>query len=246
MNPLLAVTDSHAVIDTHAINDWIAQANQALIRLPTFIDQVDWRVAIVLTCLGILSLLYGFKIFKAVITLYCAVVGASLGWWIAAQWLHQPAYWWVGALVGGAVLALVAWPLVNFFVGFWGAVAGGLLGYALARATGDPTVIWIAVLAGVVVCAILAIILLRLMIIVTTSVVGSYMLVVGAIVLLSLIDGVTKPLHQALNSKHYILPLVIFVPALLGVVLQLYQSEPGTKGGQGAKKSSGDQESDED
>ncbi len=224
------------------MNNWIAQANQALADLPQRIDQVDWRVAIVLAAVGLLSIFYGYKIFKAVITLYCAVVGASLGWWVAANWFHQPAFWWVGALAGGLVLGLIAWPLVNFFVGFWGAVAGGLLGYALARATGDPAVIAIAVIVGVVVCAILALVLLRLMIIVTTSVVGSYMLVVGLFVLLSLIHGVAKPLREAIlppHAKHYILPLVIFVPALIGVVLQLYQTESGGKGGKSAKKSSG-------
>lgn len=228
------------------MNHWIAQANQALADLPQHLDLVDWRVAIVLAAVGLLSILYGYKIFKAVITLYCAVVGLSLGWWITVNAIHQPAFWWVGALAGGIILGLIAWPLVNFFVGFWGAVAGGLLGYGLARATGDPAIIALAVLVGVVLCAILALVLLRLMIIVTTSVVGAYMLVTGLFVLLSLIHGVAKPLREGLlppHAKHYILPLAIFIPALLGVIVQLYQSEPASKG---AKKSSDDKDSDDE
>jgi Mg2+/Co2+ transporter CorB len=113
-------------------------------------------------------------------------------------------------------------------------VAGGLLGHVLVQAMGDPAITLIGVVVGVVLGAILALLIFRIMIILTTSVVGANMAVIGALALLLHVTSIAEPLRRWLGSTHYMLPLLVAVPAFVGVVYQLYRTEskgkkePGT------------------
>jgi len=174
--------------------------------------------------------LYGYRVFKGVVVIYSAVAGAAAGYWIAVAGCGRPDFWWIGLIGGGLLLAILAWPLVNFFVAVWGAVAGGVIGAAVTRATAGDWPMLLAVAIGVVVGAVLAVLIFRFMIVLTTSVLGSAMAVVGLVAILYHVAQIKSQLHPALMGRHYVLPLVVAGPALVGLVYQLYHSE-GRDGG---------------
>jgi len=212
-------------IDQAPVADWLAEANQWLSDLPDLVGEISLPVAVLLVPLGIVSLLYGFRIFKGMVVVYSSVAGAAAGWWLVTESLGRPDLWWVGLLVGAVLMAVLAWPLANVFVGIYGAVAGGLAGYAVTQAVGDQRTILIGVGVGVLLGAVLAAVVFRLMIILTTSVLGAHLAVIGVMVLLYRVDRVAGPLKQSFSERSYLLSLVVAVPALVGIVYQLRRSE---------------------
>jgi len=201
------------------------RAGQTLASLPQRIEHIDWYIAVLLIPLGVVSLLYGYRIFKGVVTVYSSVLGAIGGWWLTSTLLGQPGWAWLGALVGAAVMALLAWPLVRYFICFWGSVAGGLAGYAVAQTVGDGRAMLIGVAVGVVLGAVLAALVFRFMVILTTSVVGAHLAVFGLVALLYRVERVGAVLRDRLVASSILLPLVVAVPALFGLIYQIWRSE---------------------
>ncbi|NIA21038.1 MAG: DUF4203 domain-containing protein [Anaerolineaceae bacterium] len=222
MNDLLAQvpTDYRA-----QLQQLLDRAGAALASLPQWIEHIDWYIAVVLIPLGVVSLLYGYRIFKGVVTVYSSVLGAVGGWWLTSTLLGQPGWAWLGGLVGAAVMALLAWPLVRYFICFWGSVAGGLAGYAVAQVIGQGRAMLICVVIGVVLGALLAALVFRFMVILTTSVVGAHLAVFGLAALLYRVDRVGPALQGRFESSGILLPLVVAVPALFGLVYQIWRSE---------------------
>jgi len=207
------------------VKDWFAELNRLLAGLPNRIEQIDMFVAVLLVLLGVVSLLYGYRVFRGIVVVYSSVAGAALGYWLVVAGLKRPDLWWIGLIGGGMLLAVLAWPLVNFFVAAWGAVAGGLVGAALTRAVGGEWPIAVAVAIGVILGAILAVLVFRFMIILTTSVLGAAMAVAGLISLLYHVERIRPGLQEYLTQTPYMLPLVMAAPALLGVFYQLWHSQ---------------------
>ncbi|NLX58212.1 MAG: TMEM198/TM7SF3 family protein [Phycisphaerae bacterium] len=201
------------------------RAAEFLAALPQTMDHIEWYVAVPLVPMGVISLLYGYRVFKGVVMVYSAVLGAAAGWWLAATQFSQPHLAWVGGLIGAAVMALLAWPLVRYFVCFWGAVAGGLAGWAVARAVGGDHAMLIAVVGGSLAGLILAGVVFRVMIVVTTSVIGAHLAVFGAASLLLAEPHLGGLLREHLASNRYLFPLMVAVPALFGVVYQFWRGE---------------------
>ncbi|MBN2584956.1 MAG: hypothetical protein JXL80_17970 [Planctomycetes bacterium] len=215
----------------------VDRLRELLASLPQAMEHIDWYVAVLLVPLGVVSLLYGYRIFKGVVTVYSAVLGAVAGWWLTATQFAQPQWAWLGGLIGAAVMALLAWPLVRYFVCFWGAVAGGLAGYAVARAMGGQNAMLIGVGAGLVLGLVLAAVVFRTMIVIMTSVVGAHLAVFGVVALLEMEPHIGGILRERFQSSQYLLPVVVAVPALFGVVYQFFRSE-----GREARDDRGDEE----
>jgi len=226
-------------VDHEAVQNWIDQASQRLVELPGMIDRIDLLVAVLLIPAGVLSLLYGFRIIKGMVVIYSSVGGAACGWWLVTEVLGRPEHWWAGLLAGGLIMAALAWPLVNVFVGLYGAAAGGVAGYAVAQAFGGGQAMLLGAAVGVVLGAILAAVVFRFMIVLTTSVLGAHMAVVGAVALLYRAEEVSSPLKTAFAERPYLLPVAVAVPALIGVAYQLYRSE-GRESKEDAKKKDGE------
>jgi uncharacterized protein DUF4203 len=222
---LAQVPTSPPEVDRQTIQDWLDQGGQTLQQLPELIGDIDVVMAALLLVVGVVSLLYGFRIVKGVVVVYCAVGGAAGGWWLVSEPMARPDLWWVGLLAGGAVMALLAWPLVNFFIRFYGFVAGGLAGVAVTYAMADQRAMLIGAAIGAILGGILAAVVFRFMVIMMTSILGSYMAVIGILALLYRVDKVAEPLRRSLTEQHFILPLVMAVPAAVGIAYQLYRTE---------------------
>ena len=223
-----APTGSAPLSET-ALADWLTNANHTLASFPTLIDQLDWRVALAMVPLGIVSLMFGFRIFKAMVIIYSAVAAAVAGWWLVSVYFERPDLAWVGILVGGLAMALVAWPLVEFFVGFWGAMAGGLIGQTVTQAIDNQALMLIGAALGVVLGAILAVAFFRFMIILMTSTVGAYLLCFGVAALFYQIEQVRPDLQGAIRSTPWLLPAALAAVALAGLIYQFYTTSPKGK-----------------
>jgi hypothetical protein len=174
-------------------------------------------VAVLLVIGGIIYLLFGFYIFKILVTLNAAILGAYLGVVVGENSGTQiPA-----AIVGALLAAAATWPTMKYAVAIMGGAFGGLLGATVWRLCNlDPNFAWSGALTGVVFCGLLSFLLFRQCVMTYTSLQGSVMLVFGVLALMFKYDQVAGSLIHNFEIKPFLLPLAIFIPTLTGFIYQ--------------------------
>jgi hypothetical protein len=188
-------------------------------------------VAALLVLAGVVYLIWGFYIFRILVTLNAAVVGGYLGLVIAQNSESQA----VAVVVGALVAAMIAWPLMKYAVAVMGAIFGALLGASVWRTFGlMPEVTWAGAAIGFVALGMFAFILFRASIMMYTSLQGSVMLVFGILGMIYKYQSVAPSLTDSLTVKPFLLPILILVPAMAGIIYQ--QSAYAGGGGGGEKK----------
>jgi len=200
------------------------------------------EAAILFIPIGLVFLLFGFRLYKWLVMVVYAGIGSIVGLAVAAY------LGWSALLVmmaGSIVLGLLAWPLHRIGWGLLGGVLLGGLAALLVRGRTENVVLIvgaavIAFAAGLV----LAMMLLRPLITGITSLIGAGLLVQGAVALAMLIKpSVGGPIASFLEARWYALAAVVGVLAILGFALQWHEGEPA-----GAKrsKSPSEKQADED
>jgi hypothetical protein len=205
---------------------------------PREADFISWCQAIgpgmaaVLLMVGTIFLLWGYPVFRYLIMLNFAVVGAYLG---AAIGKHADTVM-AGALIGGFLAGALAWPMMRWAVALTGAGIGLILGAALWRAAGqDPTFDWAGGLTGFVAFGMLSFIVFRGGVILYTSLQGGALLASGILGLLEKYPSVGPELGDHLVHQRFLLPTAIVIPAVVGLIFQHHMSGPATAGGGGKK-----------
>lgn len=200
-----------------------------------FLFQLGLLESLGLAVCGIVFLIYGWKLFKALVLVDAAAFGLLLGYHVGMllRGENMPLYF---ALAGALLLGVLAWPLMKYAVSLLGGLAGSLLGYGtwhyVMTAMGKPALsehAWVGALIGLITLGLLAFIIFKLTIMTFTSFQGSLMLVSGTLALLFKNGGLQMRLHNALSASYYLLPLLLLVPAVIGFALQF------TTGGSGKK-----------
>jgi hypothetical protein len=209
---------------------------------PREADFVSWcqsigpGLAAVLLGAGIIFLLWGYPVFRYLIMLNFGIVGAYLG----ASVGNNADTALAGALIGGFIVAALAWPMMRWAVALTGAGIGTILGAAIWRASGqDPTFDWAGALTGFVAFGMLSFIIFRGGIILYTSLQGGALLAAGMVALLEKYPSVGPKIAQDLTQQHFLLPTVIIVPAVVGLVFQHHMSGAAPAGGGPPKKPAG-------
>ena len=175
--------------------------------------------AAVLVLAGIVYLVFGVQIFKALVTLNAACVGIWLGGFIGDKAGNQHAGTMM--IVGGVTFAALAWPLMKWTVALMGGVYGALLGASIWRALGLPTELcWSGALTGIISFGFLSFILFRGSIMMYTALQGAVMLVFGLLGLLFKYPELAPKLAEQASVRPFLLPLCIFIPALFGLIYQ--------------------------
>ncbi len=204
----------------------------------------EWVLASLALVGGLLMLLYGLRIFKALVIIQTALSLGTLGYAVVAHLIERPDLGWVGMLVGGLAGALLAWPLLNFFISLWGALMGAAAGALVADALGAQQHIIVGLIIGGLAGGLLMLIVFRLVIIVLTSLFGSALTIGGLLVLVIRIPQVGPAIRQAMEGAPLLAAAVVVVPAAIGIAYQLRfterrdsrnESEPSDSGG-GRKK----------
>ena len=171
---------------------------------------------------GVLMLMFGVNLYKAVVTINAMLIGAALGLYVGDKAGNEN----VGALIGGFVMAAIALPLMKHTAGTMVLAVGGIVGAFLWRmfAVGHQELYWVGSLLGGITFGLLSMLIFRGCLMIFTSLQGALMAIVGLLGLLLKYKGINASLTQFLSAKNFALPLAIFIPTILGV---LYQQMPG-------------------
>jgi hypothetical protein len=186
----------------------------------------------ILVIIGLAMLLYGFRIYKALVIITYAMVGVYLGALLAGALHFNPL---IGMIGGAIVLGVAAWPL--YLIGWGmlgGAVFAGLAAAATSALTPSTAYMIVAAVAAGVLGIVLTVLIMRPLIIIITAIIGGVVLVEGLLVMALLLPSFGEPVVKSLQDHPYAQAAVVAIPAILGLILQFTE-----KGGQGGGKKGG-------
>jgi len=190
-----------------------------------------WPVAAGFVVVGILFLLWGFRLYRFGAILCGVAYGAAAGF-LVATWLSVNEVACV--IAGAAILGLLAWPLVKavwaLMCGVILAWVGGLAVWFFTPASGE--VAWVAATAaGFVVGVALGFAVFRFATIFSASLSGGMMLVLGVLRLTAFVPSIGDPVMKALVGVPWLFWALPIVPAVFGLIFQLGdpQTLPGSK-----------------
>src|SRR5580704_12384165 len=115
--------------------------------LITWCQQMTPGVSALLIMMGIIYLLFGYQIFKGLVLLNAAIVGAYLG----ASLGQEGDTAIVCGVIGAVGAAAVTWPAMKYAVALMGGIFGALLGASIWHTLSlDPNLVWAGALVGLV------------------------------------------------------------------------------------------------
>jgi len=212
-----------------------------LSRYPEQGDMLQWcremglGTGILLMLVGAVYLMYGWSLFKGLVTLNAAAIGGYFGNWIGEHTGHPLAF----AVGGALILALITFPLRKGAVAVMGALIGLVVGVGVWRSVGlDTDMSWAGAIIGVISFGLASFILFRGSLIMYTSIQGSIMFIMGLLGLILKYQDVTPKITHNMMSQPLIFPLAVLVPTILGLVFQQLHSPPAKPegGGNGGEK----------
>lgn len=190
------------------------------------ITSLHWLYSLLMLSVGVVYLLYGWRIFRVLVVISFGFIGMFAGI-LAADKLstHQHAIIW-GGVIGMALFAAIAVPLMKWCVSVLGAVAGGILtsGVWIAFDLSD-TYLPAGFIVGFIAGGLISFILLKVSVMLFTSLGGSLIMATGLLALLYQYDlNVSNPMtfyaHDLVYRHQWFMPLALIVPTSIGMVLQ--------------------------
>lgn len=175
--------------------------------------------ALTFMAFGTVCILYGWRVFKALVVISFALIGAGFGMLVSTKIAgdHNPLI----AILMAIVLAIVSIPLMRWAVSILGAVAGGVLAAGIWFACELPQqYIWTGALVGVVAGGMISFIVFRIAVMLFTSLGGSAVMVTGLLALLHLYSLTTESVDNLIYNCNWFLPAALLVPTAVGVFLQ--------------------------
>lgn len=228
VNPMVAPSDGltnlfESVITIFSSVNMLAEPNRLVDALRGL--SVVWAVLFVV--IGLLCLLSGARHYKAVTVSLAFLVGLFFGY---AMGKRVDAAWVVGLSLG-IILAVAAYPAMKYTVAIFGGLAGAFFGanlwtgvaHALNKgaAAQIPTDgYWIGGLVGLLICGMLAFIVFKFSVVMFTSVVGATIGVLGVLCLMLSFQPWQASVSASLTASHIVIPLLVFVPAFIGLIMQ--------------------------
>ncbi len=187
--------------------------------------------ATILIIAGLGFLAYGQSAHRFCMSLNCAIIGTWAGGMLGKQGNAVIP----GMLIGGFLGGLAAWPLLKFSIQLIAAGVGFVVGSCVWRTFPnlDPTYAWAGGVMGLIFLYMLSHITLRWTIILATGFQGAAMFISGVLGWLYQIQSIKDPVNNALTNNHYLVPLAISIPAILGLI---YQHTSATAAATPAKK----------
>lgn len=193
--------------------------------------------AVVFLAAGLVCLLHGFKFYKPVIIISALAIGWCAGYYLGSmEQVGQP---YIAAACIAALLAVCCFPLMKYAVAVLGGLVGAFIGANLwtsvmvvGRSVSPDQVdnYWVGALVGLLVGGMLAFILFKLSIVLFTSVSGATITVLGALALLLQIGPWRESITDNLAGNALVIPMLVFVPAIIGLILQETASGTGKEG----------------
>ncbi len=202
------------------------------------VDKLDEITALALILAGLVSLFWGWRVFKILIVANAAIVGAAAGAYLGQEFRRQAGDNIVifAALAGGLVMAAVAWPLMKYAVSIMGGLAGSVIGYGawhygvtLTNRSELAEHAWVGALIGLILLGLLAFLIFKTVVMVLTAMEGSVLAVAGLANLCLKYERISDDVRTQLTQNPNLLPLLIPVPAVIGFVMQYAASAKKAK-----------------
>lgn len=203
-----------------------SHVNEARKLLYDLVIDTHWLFALLMLSVGIVYILYGWRIFRALVVISFGFIGMFLGMLTADKLLSsEHALMW-GGVIGMGLFAAIAVPLMKWCVSVLGAIAGGILtsGIWIALNLSDnylPAGFIVGFIAG----GLISFIMLKISVMLFTSLGGSLITVTGLLALLHQYDKVVLQSEilyadRLINTHAWFLPVAIIIPTILGMLLQ--------------------------
>ena len=175
---------------------------------------------------GLVYLLRGWKVFKLLVALNAATIGAVAGALVAIQ-LDMPNEWWIGMLIGASVLGLLSWPLISIFIAVFGAVVGAALGYSafyqivmqLRHGELVPYA-WVSAIIGAILITILTFVIFRQCVVMLTAAQGASMLTAGSLCLLFKHPTLHEIITLNILQRPSLLFIIVLSFTIIGLIVQ--------------------------
>ena len=194
------------------------------------ITMLTWFQAVLAISFGVVYLLYGWRIFRVLVVISFGMIGLFLGIVTAQKFgsdnpngSSSHLVW--GGLIGTALLAFLAVPLMKWCVSFLGAVAGGIITSAVWYACKLPEqYIWAGAVIGMVAGGMISFILLKASVMLFTSLGGSLITAIGVLALIHEYEINLVPptayVEDLIFNQSWFLPVILIVPTLVGMFIQ--------------------------
>jgi hypothetical protein len=181
------------------------------------LGQMPFIAASVVTVVGALCVLNGYRWHKWVIVALAFLCGLGLGHLLSAQFGRSA----IVAIALGLLCAIIATPMLKIAVAIFGGLTGAFIGAnAWTAFNGLEGMHWAGAAMGFILLAMASLVFFRLVIVLFTSVGGAAMVVFGAITLLMHVEAWEPAVRQSLSQNHLLIPLLLTVAAVGGFVLQ--------------------------
>ncbi len=190
------------------------------------ISTLTWLQALIALSFGVVYLFYGWRIFK-VITVVCF---GMLGLFAGMRFGQMAGSILWGGIIGLAVLAALSVPLMRWAVSILGAVAGGIITSGIWFACGLPQeYLWAGAIIGIIAGGMISFIVLRIAVMLFTSLGGAALIIVGLLALLHLYEvhlyeqsqtEHTNFVRSLVNDYKWFLPAVLTFTTFVGMVIQ--------------------------
>lgn len=202
-------------------------------KLVSTLGQMSIVWAVVFLIAGLVCLLNGYRLYKWVTIVLALAIGAFSGYYLGKQ-IHGE---YIVAACLGALLAVGCWPLMKYAVALMGGIAGAFLGAnawgaaaGLAKDAATQAHVadtyWVGALMGLLICGMLAFILFKLTIVLFTSISGATIAMIGALALILQVPPWRESISNWSHNAHQvILPMLVIVPATIGLILQHTRGE---------------------
>lgn len=214
-----AAKDAADAVDAAASHNWLSIPDHwpSQTELLSMCSQIGPGLATLMVLLGIVYLMFGFNMFKSLIIINAAAFGAMAGYAIGEHTGGSLPL----AVTCGFIMAVVTFPMMKSAIAMTGILYGAIIGMSTWQTVGlDPHFAWAGAGMGLIFFGLLTFILFRTCVMTFMSLQGAAMVIFGLIALSFKYEGLPVEMRHILHSKPFLLPMVVFIPTVLGVVYQ--------------------------
>lgn len=216
--------DCSAILAQAAASSAQPASETQFVPLDSIWEQVtalSWFQAVIAISFGVVYLLYGWRIFKVLVVICFGLLGLFAGIKIGDQFDAQIQ----GGLIGLALLAALAVPLMRWAVSALGAVAGGVLAAGIWYAFELPEkYIWAGAITGIVAGGMISFIVFKIAVMLFTSLGGGVLIVAGMLNLMHNYESMQEPPTQNVKdmffNHNWFVPLLLLAPTVIGIIVQ--------------------------
>ncbi len=191
----------------------------------TNVTSMNWLFALLLVSVGVVYMLYGWRIFRILVVISFGFLGMFLGIFLGRMNGSNNAIIW-GGIVGMILFAFLSVPLMKWCVSILGAIAGGVITSGIWIACDlSQTYLPAGFIVGFVAGGLISFILLKASVMMFTSLGGSIVMMSGVISLLyayetKIQDPPTTHMYDLVYLHSWFLPAALILPTVIGMIFQ--------------------------